>query len=105
LGRAHEKALWVGLEMATSADFLINGLSPQEVSTSPSTDTFYWVLPRRWPESSLMILSPMKIVECLYCDVSPLPILPVQTCLNRVIYSRQSLTNTNVIHTNIHSCI
>jgi len=83
-------------------DFLIDGLSPQEVSTSPSTDTLYWVLPRRWPESSLMVLSLMKIVECLYCDVGPLPILLVQSY--QVIYSRQVLQiQMSYMQTYIHT--
>ena len=84
------------------SDFLIDGLSSQEVSTSPSTDTSHQALPRRRLDSSPIILSPRKFVECLYCNDDSLPIFNV---ISTSHIQLSSLTNTSVIHTNIHSYI
>jgi len=88
------------------------GLSPQEVSTSPSINTTCRALHRQWFDSSPMIPSPMEIGECLYCDVSPLPILLVQSCFvkftcyiqshNQTIIQSYNYTVAQVIYSYIH---
>jgi len=81
------------------------------VSTSPSVATLCRTLPRQWLDLSLMISSSMKFVECLYCDVSPLPILHVPSCFAKVTCYIQSYNHSVIqvihsyIHTFMHSCI
>ena len=96
--------------MATSADFLIDGLSPQEVSTSPSTDTLYWVLPRRWPESSLMILSPNEdcrvfVLRCQSTSHLTGPILSHQVIYSHQVLQIQMSYMQTYIHTFMHISI
>jgi len=72
----------------TNGDFFqifTNGLSPQEVSTSPSVATLCQALPRQWLDLSTIILSPMKFAECLYCTVSR---LFLQRCHYQCVWSR-----------------
>jgi hypothetical protein len=100
--------------------WLNNGLSPQEASVA----TLCRVLHHQWLNLFTIISSPRKLAECLYCDVSPPPILPVLSCFieSPVIYSSynhtfiQSYINTftysyihiYITHTQyqfIHGCI
>ena len=68
------KTLCAGLQMATSSRLLINnGLSPQEESFA----TLCQVLHHQWLNLFTIISSIWKLVECLYYDINPLPILPV----------------------------
>jgi len=93
--------------MAISSRLWVNNeLYPQETSVA----TLYWVLPRPRLDLFTIISSPRKFAECLYCDVSPPPILPV---LSRFVEftCHMQLYNCTVIyslysHTNhIHSYI
>jgi len=89
------------------SDFWLNdGFSPQEASVA----TLCRVLPRQRLDLFTNILSPRKFAECLYCDITPPPILPVlsrfieftchmQLYSRTVIYSLYSHTN------HIHSYI
>ena len=102
------------------SDFWLNdGFSPQEASVA----TLCRVLPRQRLDLFTNILSPRKFAECLYCDITPPPILPVLsrfiefTChmqlYNRtVVYSLYSRTvvyslssQTSHIHSYIHTII
>jgi len=90
------------LQMATSPRLSFdNELSPQGASAA----TLCLVLHRQWPDLFTIIPSSRKFAECLYCDVSPPPILPVlsrsiESPLTYSIYS-----HTNYIHTFIHPYI
>ena len=112
LRRANRGTLCAGLQMAISSKLWVNnGLYPQETSVT----TLYQVLPRQRLDLFTIISSPRKFAECLYCDVTPPPILPV---LSRFIefhlsyaiiqsYSHlrfvQSYEQVTFIHTIIHS--
>jgi hypothetical protein len=69
------KTLYADLQMATSSRLLVKHwvCSPTGISCylvpdfTPSTARFLFTI----------ISSPRNFAECLYCDVSPLPILPV----------------------------
>ena len=98
-------------QMATSSRLLVNnGLYTQETSVA----TLCRVLPCQRLNLISIISYPRKLAECLYCDVTPPPILPVLsrfiefTC-HMQLYSRTviySLYNhTNHIHTLILSHI
>jgi len=86
--------------MATPFRLLINnGLSPQEASVA----TLCQVLHRQWLDLFMIISSPRKFVECLYCNVDPLPILLVLSRLVESICNIQYIYNhTRYIHTFIH---
>jgi len=87
--------------MVTSSRLWLNNeLYPQKTSVA----TLYQVLPRQRLDWFTIIPSPRMFVECLYCDVSPPPILPVlsrfiefachmQLYSRTVIYSLYSHTN------------
>jgi len=85
-----------------------NELYSQETSVA----TLYRVLPRQRLDLFTIISSPRKFAECLYCDVSPPPILPVLSCFiefacHMQVYSRTVIYNlyshTNHIHSYIHT--
>jgi len=59
--------------MVTSWLSFDNELSPQEASVA----TLCQVLHRRWPDLFTITSTPRKFAECLYCDISPPPILYV----------------------------
>ena len=96
-------------------DFWVNnGLCPQKTSVV----TQYRVLPRLQSNLFTITSSPRKFAECLYCNVTPPPILPVlsrfiefirhvQLYSRTVIYGSYSHTNhiNSYIHTIIHSYI
>jgi len=88
--------------MATSPRLSIdNELSPQEASVA----TLCKVLHRQWPDLFTITSTPRKFVECLYCAVSPPPILHV---LSRSIESPVTYSlydRSSHIHTFMHSCI
>jgi hypothetical protein len=80
------------------------GFSPQEASIS----TLCRVLPIQGLNLFTIISSPRKFAECLYCDVSSLPILPVASCLIEStchIQFIQSYKLHSHIYTFTHSCI
>jgi hypothetical protein len=107
----YEEALWFGLQMATSARLLINGLYPQGLFISPSNDTLCRAWPQCWLDSSPMMLSPRKTVEWLYNYVGPFPILLTQSFLIQLLYSHAviqiqvSCTYSYILHTYIHTYI
>jgi len=76
------------------------GFLPQEASVH----TLCQVLHHRWLDLFTIISSPRKFVECLYCDVSPPPILPV---LSRFIESHLSYTvcQSYKLHSYIHTLV
>ena len=99
-----EKTRCADLQMATSSRLRVkNELYPQETSIV----TLYRVLPRQRLNLSTIMSSPRKFAECLYCDITPPPILPVLfrfiefTC-HMQLYSRTVLyslySHTNHIH-------
>jgi len=88
--------------------WLNNGFSPQEASIA----TLCRVLHRQRIDLFTIISSPRNFVECLYCDVSPVPILPVlyRFIKSPVIYRLYILTFTHsyiqtFIHSHIHTYI
>ena len=107
---ANGGTLCAGLQMVTSSRLWLNNeLYPQKTSVA----TLYQVLPRQRLDWFTIIPSPRMFVECLYCDVSPPPILPV---LSRFIefachlqsiqsYKSHSFIQITFIHTIIHSYI
>ena len=100
--RAHEKALWFGLQLATSSRILIIEWYLQGVLTSLSV-TSYQPLPRQWFDFNPVILSSlMKFAECLYCNVGPTPASPVQSYH---IYSRTIIKVSYIhsLHIHIHA--
>jgi len=103
LNHVEGRTLCAGLQMATpSRPSINNELSPQEASVA----TLYQVLHRQWPDLFTIVPSPRKFVECLYCNVSPPPILPVLSRLVESIYHIQYIYNhTSYIHTFVHPCI
>jgi len=101
------------LRWSTNGDFFQTlgstmGFIPQETSVA----TLCRILPRQQLNLFTIISSPRKFAECLYCDVSPPPILHVlsrfveftyhmQLYSRTVIYSLYS--HTNHIHSYIHT--
>ena len=57
-----------------------------------------------WFDPSPMVTSPMKIAECLYCNVGPPPILLVQSCFVNFTCYIQSQSHI-VIQLYIHTFI
>jgi len=87
--------------MATSPRLSIdNELSPQEVSVA----TLCQVSRRQWPDLFTIISSPRKFVECLYCNVDPLPILLVLSRVVESIYHIQYI-HSYKLHSYIHISI
>jgi hypothetical protein len=97
------RTLRVGLQNGDFFQILLvnNGLYPQEAFVA----TLCLTLPRQRLDWFTIISSPRKFVECLCCDVSPPPVLPVLSRFIKspVIYT--SYSHTNYIHTFIHSYI
>jgi len=109
LRRSNGETACVSLQIATSSKLLVNnGLYPQETSVA----TWYQVLPRLQFGLFTITSSPRKFAECLYCNVTPPPILPVLSHFIEFIrhvqlYSRAVLYNlyshTDHIHSYIHT--
>ena len=78
------------LHRFTNGDFFqILWLTMGFISQGASISTLCRASPRQRLNLFTIISSPRKFVECLYCDVSPPPILPV---LSRFIESHLSYT-------------
>jgi len=92
-------------------DFLLNmGFLPKKYLLPIKIANLCRALPRQWLDLSPMIPSPMKFAECLYCDVSPPPILLVLSVIyNHIViqpYSYtfiQSYVHAYTIYTQPHS--
>ena len=115
------KTLCANLQMTVSSKILTNnGLYPQKVSASRVLHKERTLPHQRlinngsyscqWFDSYPTILSPMKMVECLYCNVDPPPNLPVQPCFVKFtcyMWSYKSYSSyTHFIHSlhiHIHS--
>jgi hypothetical protein len=102
---AGRSTLCAGLQMAISSRLVVNnGFSPYEALIV----TLCWVLHRQRLDLFKIVSSPRKFAECLYCDASSPPILPVLsgsikfTCHVQFI---QSYKLHSYIHTIIHSYI
>ena len=105
LRRANGETLCVGLQMVTSSRLWVNnGLYPLETSVA----TLYQVLPLQRLDLFTIISSPRKFAECLYCDVTPPPILHVLsrfiefTC-HMQLYSRTIIYSLYSQISHIHS--
>ena len=92
-------------EMATSAMYLVHlkGLTPTEFWLKGFTPTAF--------ETSPVILFPLKVTKCLYCDARPLLDLPMFVSTVLSLYCHMSLIHihscihsmhTNIIHTWLH---
>jgi hypothetical protein len=98
------RALCAGLQMATASKLLINnGLYPQGhqllpcVGLHPINGSFLFTI----------ISFSMNFAECLYCDVSPFPILPILSHFIKspVIYSLYSHVSCTITYSHIHTFI
>ena len=97
------RTLYAHLQMVTSPRLSIdNELYPQEASVA----TLCQILHRQWPDLFTITSTPRKFAECLYCNVDPLPILPVLSRLVESIYHIQYIYNhTSYMHPFIHPYI
>jgi len=84
------------------------------ISQEASVVTLCQILHCQWLNLFTIIPSPWKFAECLYCNVDPLPISLVLSCLIKSICHIQYMYNhTSYIHTSIlsyvhiytHSCV
>jgi len=97
-----EKTLCADLQMATSSRLWVNNeLYPQETSVA----TLYRVLPRQRLDLFTIISSPRKFAECLYCNVSPPPILHVLSRFIEFTRHMQSYSRTIIYSLYIHTLI
>jgi len=88
--------------MATSPrPSIVNELASQGASAATVCQVSY----HQWPDLFTIISTPRKFADCLYCAVSPPPILRVlsYSIESPVIYSLYD--RSSHIHTFIHSCI
>jgi len=93
-------------------DLWLMSFIPKKVFTSQSTVTSYRASPQQWFDSSLMILSPMKVAEWLYFDVGPTPTYPSSLISSSYIQSYSYVIIQVVLlyihsyfHAYKHSCI
>jgi len=96
LRRANGGTLCVGLQMTTSSRHWVNnGLYLQGTSVA----TIYRVLPRQRLDLFTIISSPRKFAECLYCDVTPPPILPVLSHRVSLIICNYTVVQSSTVYT------
>ena len=85
---------------------LIIGLYPHQWfdywDSPPLVVCLKGLYPDHYFDSFSVMLSPLKIAECLCCDVGPLPCLPAQLCL---ISLTNILSYKSHTYSYIHSCI
>jgi hypothetical protein len=94
------KALRAGLQMATSSRLLV-----KQWVCSPGGISCYLVpnLPHQQLNLFTIISSSRKFAECLYCDVSPPPILPILSRFIKSLVIYSGYSRTSYIHTFMHS--
>jgi len=88
--------------MATSPRPSINN---ELASQGASAATACQVSCHQWPDLFTIISTPRKFAECLYCAVSPPPILHVLSCSIKSPVICSLYGRSSHIHRFIHSCI
>ncbi len=89
----------------TNGDFSRPSIDNELASQGASAATVCWVSYHQWPDLFTIISTPRKFAECLYCAVSPPPILHVLSCSIESPVICSLYCRLSHVHTFMHSCI
>jgi len=86
----------------TNGDFFQTFDQQWALSQEASVSTLCQVLHRQWPDLFTITSTPRKFAECLYCAVSPLPILHVLSRSIESLVTYSLYDRSSHIHTFMH---